>query len=120
MLTIENPIITEKSLQAAENNVYTFMVANSATKPEIAKAVEKLYGVTVEAVRVQGVKGQTVRRRNGFGKQKDWKKALVTLAKGNKIKEFELSESAHQSDHDHDHDHAAAEKADKAADKKKK
>lgn len=108
MLLIENPIITEKSLAAAENGIYTFMVADSATKPEIAKAVKALYGVEVAAVRVQNFTGHTVRRKTGIGKEKNWKKALVTLAKGAKIKDFELKEETHQ--HDHDHDHAEEKK----------
>lgn len=114
MLTIQNPIITEKSLTVAQNGVYTFMVADSATRSEVAKAVESLYGVKVSHVRIQNVKGQVVRqrsRRGGLGQRKDWKKALVTLEKGSVIKDFELAEvAAHDHDHDHDHDHAADKK----------
>lgn len=108
MLIITEPIVTEKSLAAAQKGVYTFMVASTATKPEIAKAVTKLYGVKVAVVRVQSVVGQDVRRKSGIGKKKDWKKALVTVATGSKIKEFELQEPAKTADHDHaGHDHAA-------------
>lgn len=92
MTTIENPVITEKSLQAAENGIYSFVVAKTATKPEIAKLVEKLYGVKVQKVRVVSVTGQTVRRKSGIGRKKDWKKALVTLVNGEKIKDFQIKE----------------------------
>lgn len=96
-MIIELPVITEKSLCLAENGVYTFMVKSGATKPEIAKAVTRLYNVQVAAVRVQSVLGSAVTRRIGgkttVGQKKSWKKALVTLEKGQKIKDFQLKET---------------------------
>jgi large subunit ribosomal protein L23 len=92
MLIIEKPIITEKSLLSAQDGVYTFAVNDNATKPEVAKAITKLYGVEVTKVRVMSVKGHPVRSKTGMTKKSDWKKALVTLKAGQKIKEFDLPE----------------------------
>lgn len=92
MLMIEKPIITEKTLAQAQTGVYTFAVHSLATKSEIGKAVARLYSVAVTRVRVQSVTGQEVRRKSGIGKKPDWKKALVTVKKGQKIKEFDLPE----------------------------
>ncbi len=92
MLIIEQPIITEKSLQLAQQGTYTFAVDTAATKNEIAKAAEKLYGIEVTKVRVQSKVGKRVRRRTGIGKEKDWKKALISVKAGQSIKEFELKE----------------------------
>ena len=89
---IERPIITEKSMAQAQNGVYTFAVDSRRTKPAIARAVEDLYKVTVEAVRIQSVKGKVVRRKKGLGRQRDWKKALITVKKGQIIKDFALPE----------------------------
>jgi large subunit ribosomal protein L23 len=107
-MLIDTPVITEKSLQHAQNGVYTFAVAKTATKSEIAKLVAKLYSVEVTSVRVQSVKGKAVRRKTGIFKENDWKKALVTVKKGQAIKEFELPEQK-EAEHDHSHeghDHA--------------
>ncbi len=91
-MIIERPIITEKSLALATNGVYSFGVAASATSTEIRKAIASLYGVTVTDVRTLSIKGKEVRRKTGLGRQKDWKKALVTLKAGQKIKEFVIEE----------------------------
>lgn len=92
MLIIERPIITEKSLAKAQEGVYTFAVAPRSPKSEIAKALEKLYNVSVFSVRIQSVKGKQVRRKTGIGKERDWKKALVTVKAGQTIKDFELEQ----------------------------
>lgn len=92
MINIQKPIVTEKSIALAATGTYTFSVSDSATKPEIAKAVKKLYGVDPTLVRVMTVKGKTVRRKTGLGKERDWKKALVTIKAGQKIKDFEFEE----------------------------
>jgi large subunit ribosomal protein L23 len=88
MIIIERPIITEKSLAMAATGVYTFAVADKTTKTEIGKAVENAYKVDVTGVRVLSVKGHVVRRKTGLGKQRDWKKALVTVKSGQTIKDF--------------------------------
>ncbi|MCL2024906.1 MAG: 50S ribosomal protein L23 [Coriobacteriia bacterium] len=86
---ILRPIVSEKSLYAMEtNNVYTFEVAKSASKPQIAQAVEEIFGVTVVKVNTMNVAGKPRRVRYQLGHTKSWKKALVTLAEGDKIDLF--------------------------------
>ena len=79
---IRTPVITEKSTFVSENNQVVFNVANDATKIEIKAAVEALFGVKVKAVNTLNRKGKTKRFRGIVGKQKDVKKAIVTLADG--------------------------------------
>ena len=75
-----------------KRQVYTFEVAPSASKPEIKKAVETLFEVTVLKVNTLNRKGKRKRnRRNGtFGKRPDVKRAMVTLADGDEIDLFEV------------------------------
>ncbi|MEM1039420.1 MAG: 50S ribosomal protein L23 [Pseudomonadota bacterium] len=82
---IVEPVVTEKSTLAAEDNQVVFNVARDASKPEIKKAVEALFGVTVTAVNTQLRKGKVKRFRGHLGKQSDVKKAFVTLAEGQSI-----------------------------------
>jgi large subunit ribosomal protein L23 len=88
---ILRPVVSEKSYGLLERNVYTFVVAPSATKPEIHDAVESIFGVTVLKVNTLNRKGKTIRnRRTGkVGKRSDVKRALVTLADGDSIDLFE-------------------------------
>lgn len=79
------PVITEKSTMASEHNQVTFRVPLSATKPEIKAAVEGLFSVKVTAVNTLISKGKTKRFRGIEGRRSDFKKAVVTLAEGNKI-----------------------------------
>ena len=79
------PHMTEKAAFAAENNQYVFKVAQDATKPEIKKAVEALFGVKVKAVNTTITKGKVKRFRGQMGRRKDVKKAYVTLEEGNTI-----------------------------------
>lgn len=80
------PVISEKASIAAESaNQIVFKVAKDADKREIKKAVESLFNVTVENVRVLNQKGKTKRTRYGLGKQGDVKKAYVRLAEGQDI-----------------------------------
>ena len=80
------PIISEKSAIAADvANQFVFKVVKDASKAEIGAAVEKMFGVTVENVRVLNVKGKTKRTRFGMGQRNDWKKAYVKLAQGQEI-----------------------------------
>ncbi len=90
MQIIERPIITEKSVALAGTGTYTFAVSRQTTKSEIAKSIENLYSVDVVDVRVSTVKGKTVRRKTGMGKENDWKKALVRLKKGQTLKAFDF------------------------------
>ena len=87
---IKGPVITEKthSLNAAGNQV-TFRVATSANKIEIRKAVEEIFKVKVLAVNTMQMQGKTKRLGKTEGTRPSWKKAIVTLAPGEKIAGFE-------------------------------
>lgn len=83
---IRAPHISEKTAMAGEQeNQYVFKVAVDATKPEIKAAVESVFNVSVEQVRVINMKGKVRRTRNGLGRRNDWKKAYVSLAEGQQI-----------------------------------
>lgn len=79
------PVITEKSANQAEKNVYTFKVAESANKIEIKKAIETAFGVKVEKVNTLNTKAKAKRVGRYTGKTKTYKKAFVTLKDGEKI-----------------------------------
>lgn len=82
---IVSPAITEKATLAAEANQVVFNVARDASKPEIKRAVEGLFGVKVKAVNTVLRKGKVKRFRGHLGKQSDKKLAFVTLAEGQSI-----------------------------------
>lgn len=86
---IKRPLISEKNSILAETGVYAFEVDTTATKPEIRKAVEKLFRVKVAGVTTAVCRGRAGRNRFGKGKVKYWKKAMVKLAPGEKIAVFE-------------------------------
>ncbi|WNB75252.1 50S ribosomal protein L23 [Methylomonas koyamae] len=80
------PIISEKSSNVADqNNQFVFKVQKTATKLQIKKAVELMFGVKVESVRVLNVKGKIKRFGRALGKRSDWKKAYVKLQSGHNI-----------------------------------
>lgn len=80
------PVVSEKATLAADKgNQVVFKVATDANKREIKTAVETLFKVSVENVRVLNRKGKTKRTRYGMGKQSDAKKAYVRLAEGQDI-----------------------------------
>ncbi|MBT5138512.1 MAG: 50S ribosomal protein L23 [Acidimicrobiaceae bacterium] len=85
------PVVSEKSYGLLETNVYTFVVAPSASKPEIRDAVQNLFDVSVVKVNTLNRKGKRKRnRRNGtFGQRANEKRALVTLIEGDSIDLFE-------------------------------
>ena len=85
---IIKPIITEASMDAIADKKYTFKVAKNATKPEIAKAVEALFGVKVATVNTVSMKKKPKRLGVHFGYTSDWKKAIVTLTPDSKTIEF--------------------------------
>ena len=85
---IIKPIITEASMDAIADKKYTFKVANDATKPEIAKAVETMFGVKVEKVNTISMKKKPKRLGVHFGYTSEWKKAVVTLTADSKTIEF--------------------------------
>jgi large subunit ribosomal protein L23 len=82
---IRSPVVTEKATMLTEKNTVVFRVAIDATKPQIAAAVEGLFGVTVEGVNTLVAKGKTKRFRGRPGKRSDVKKAYVRLAAGQSI-----------------------------------
>jgi large subunit ribosomal protein L23 len=86
---IRRPLITEKSTFLKETqSSLCFEVHRDATKPEIKKAVETLFGVKVADVRVANVHGKVKRQGRYVGRRSDWKKAYVVLKKGEKMIEF--------------------------------
>ena len=85
---ILKPVITEKSMDGVASKKYTFKVASDATKPEIAKAVEELFGVKVAKVNTINVKRKPKRLRYSSGYTAAWKKAVVTLKPDSKTIEF--------------------------------
>ena len=83
---IRRPVISEKSTIAADSmHQVIFEVLNDATKSEIKEAVEALFDVTVQRVRVVNVRGKVKRFGRTPGKRKNWKKAYVRLAEGDDI-----------------------------------
>ena len=83
---IRAPHISEKTAMASERvNQYVFKVATDATKPEIKAAVESVFSVDVESVKVVNQKGKVRRTKHGPGRRNDWKKAYVGLADGQQI-----------------------------------
>lgn len=86
MKVLLGPVISEKSTLAADNDgQYVFRVATDATKQEIGRAVELLFEVQVENVRVLNVKGKRKRLGARSGRRSDWRKAYVRLKPGQDI-----------------------------------
>jgi large subunit ribosomal protein L23 len=97
---ILGPIITEKALEMKDDvesygragneaQVIALRVAPEASKIEIREAVQKIFGVKVAAVRTVSMKGKVKRVGRYEGRRNDWKKAYVTIAKGEKEIVFE-------------------------------
>ena len=76
---IIKPVITEKSMATLDAKCYTFRVHKDATQPEIAKAVEDMFGVKVASVNTSNVKKKPKRLGASSGYASGWKKAVVTL-----------------------------------------
>ena len=86
---IIRPLITERSMDGIAEKKYTFEVAKSATKPEIAAAVEAMFkGTKVKSVNTINMKSKPKRVRMVPGKTASWKKAIVTLAEDSASIEF--------------------------------
>jgi large subunit ribosomal protein L23 len=80
------PHVSEKSARIAElGNQYVFRVRTDATKPEIRAAVEFMFEVKVDKVRVVNQAGKTKKFGRSEGRRSDWKKAYVRLAEGQTI-----------------------------------
>ncbi|MDZ4731315.1 MAG: 50S ribosomal protein L23 [Xanthomonadales bacterium] len=88
------PRVTEKTTRVGEqSNQYVFRVVTDAVKAEVRDAVELMFGVNVESVRIVNVKGKSKAFRNRQGKRSDWKKAYVRVQEGQAI-DFLGGESA--------------------------
>lgn len=87
---IIRPLITEKTnIQKETSNQISFEVDRRANRVDIKRAIEKIFKVKVAGVRTMQVKGKPKRRGRVLGKQRDWKKAIVTLGPGERIDFFE-------------------------------
>ncbi len=89
MSILKKPLVTEKVSGLNESGKYGFIVSEDANKVEIKKAVEDMYGVTVESIntmRYQGkMKSRNTKSRIISGRQNSFKKAIVTVAEGEVI-----------------------------------
>jgi len=85
---IIRPVISEHSYDMMSQNTYTFEVAKTSNKVEIAQAIEAIFNVKVVKVNTLNVKGKPKRVRYQVGKTRTWKKAMVTLAEGDTIEFF--------------------------------
>jgi large subunit ribosomal protein L23 len=82
------PIVSEKSYGLLDENKYTFEVAPDANKTQIKIAVEQVFGVRVTSVNTMNRRGKTRRTRFGVGQRKSTKRAVVSLADGDRIDIF--------------------------------
>lgn len=81
-----SPHVSEKgTLLAEEKNQHVFDVATDATKTEVKTAVEEIFKVKVDKVRIMNVKGKAKRFGGRMGKRSDMRKAYITLAAGSDI-----------------------------------
>jgi large subunit ribosomal protein L23 len=86
---IRRPLVTEKSTGMKDvANVIAFEVAPEANKIQVKRAVEELFKVKVEEVRLLNVRGKMKRLGRFAGRRRDWRKAYVKLAEGQKAPEF--------------------------------
>ncbi len=82
------PVVSEKSYGLLDENKYTFIVSPDANKTEIKIAVEQVFGVTVTSVNTSNRHGKRKRTRAGWGKRPDTKRAIVSIADGQRIDIF--------------------------------
>ena len=82
------PVISEKSYGLLDENKYTFVVRPDANKTQIKIAVEQVFNVKVLDVNTLNRTGKRKRTRTGFGRRKDTKRAIVSLAPGDRIEIF--------------------------------
>lgn len=81
-----NPVLSEKTMRAEQERQYIFRVNSKANKHQVREAVQTIYGVSVEQVRVMIMPAKTRRRGNRvFIRQAKWKKAVVSVAEGDTI-----------------------------------
>ena len=82
---ILKPVVTEKSTILSENNQIVFLVNINSNKIDIKKSIELIYGLKVKSVNIIRVKGKTKVFKGKIGKRSDFKKAIVSLPKGQSI-----------------------------------
>ena len=82
------PVISEKSYRLADDGKYTFVVAPDANRTQIRQAVVAVFGVRVTGVNTLNRQGKRRRTRFGWGKRPDTKRAIVSLAEGDRIDVF--------------------------------
>ena len=82
------PVVSEKSYGLLDEGKYTFVVAPTANKTQIKQAVEEVFRVKVTGVNTLNRQGKRRRTRFGWGKRSDTKRAIVTLAEGDRIDIF--------------------------------
>jgi large subunit ribosomal protein L23 len=82
------PVVSEKSYGLLDEGKYTFVVAPDANKTQIKQAVEEVFRVKVTGVNTLNRQGKRRRTRTGWGKRVDTKRAIVTLAEGDRIDIF--------------------------------
>ena len=86
---IQRPLVTEKGVAKKDNErTLCFQVNAEANKTQVKAAVEKLFKVKVDEVRTATFEGKLRRRGRFAGYRSDWKKAYVTLKKGEKVPDF--------------------------------
>ena len=85
---ILRPVVTEKSMAGIADKKYTFEVAQAATKIDVARAAEELFGVKVAKVNTVHMRGHMRRQGKSQGYTRSWKKAIVTLTQDSKTIEF--------------------------------
>ena len=85
---ILKPVISERSMEDAQNKKYTFKVATDANKTEVKHAVEEIFGVEVAKVNIMNYDGKVKRMGRYEGRTAAYKKAIVTLTEKSKEIEF--------------------------------
>ena len=82
---ILSPVVTEKTNNQLSGSKYSFNVLNSASKEDIKKSIETIFGVNVEKINILNREGKVKRFKGTTGKRSSVKKAVVTLKKGQEI-----------------------------------
>jgi len=89
-IILQKPVVTEKTSKLQEkSNQYTFLVDVKANKIEIKKEIESKFDVSVKSVNTINCEGKKARVGRYIGKKSDFKKAIITLAKGDKLDLFD-------------------------------
>ena len=83
-----SPVVSEKAYGLLDQNKYTFIVSPDANKTQIKIAVEEVFGVKVTSVNTMNREGKRVRTRSGFGRKAATKRAIVSVAAGDRIDIF--------------------------------